>query len=113
MRNILLQHLQQELSNQSADISLHQLFSFVTLISRLRDDILLAQPANVSASVAPAILPPVIVEFISSCCDLPEDAVDCIWGVLKDMVWNGGYHQDTLGSFFKHGLERGLSACTL
>ena len=119
MGHIRLHQLQRELSADPvllSNLTLHQIFSFITLISRLKDDIILTQPAHMSASTAPAVLPPAIVDFIASCCNLTEGDVDRIWEVLRDTIWHQAHNyrqEDTMAAFTEHGHEHGLTFYTL
>jgi hypothetical protein len=96
MLNISIQWLQLQLhqSLPTADVTLGQVISFICLSSRLKDFILLTQPAPVSANIAPDILPPVVIEFLAECCKLTEDEVEGVWDVLKAPIWEGDTFQD-------------------
>ena len=97
-----------------SSITLHQLFVFITVISRVKNDIILTQPTYLSDSTPPAFLPPVIVSFLADCCQLTTDEVEHTWGTLKATVWCNvsDYHQGPRGGIFaKYGHERGLSEC--
>ena len=65
-----------------------QIVDFVTLASRLKDPILLTQPAGISVSEAPAVLPPSVVTFLQNpSATLHHPAVENCWKTLKMKVW--------------------------
>ena len=98
-----------------SDITLSQIFHFISFVSRLKDDILLTQPAHWSATVPPDILPPSVIEFLSDGCDLAQEKVETLWGILKSNIWldAGAYQDCSAAAFAKHGHVRGLAFCTL
>jgi len=75
-------------------LTLSQILHFITVASRLKDDILLTQPASVPASQPPDILPPSISAFLGDCCDLLPDFVDRCWDILWPAIWNDSRFRD-------------------
>ncbi|KAF8968974.1 hypothetical protein BDZ97DRAFT_1654410 [Flammula alnicola] len=64
------------------------LFRFVTYAARLKDDILLPQPAHHSPLIAPELLPSSVLRFLASACGFSVAATEHCWSILKDIVWN-------------------------
>ncbi|KIJ07348.1 hypothetical protein PAXINDRAFT_90571 [Paxillus involutus ATCC 200175] len=85
----LLQHLQRKpcLVTQN---TVHTLFSFISIASNLRDDMILTQPSTISSSIPPCILSPVFRIFLAAACSLSEDEVSSSWELFKDIIWEGG-----------------------
>jgi len=92
-------------------LTLGQIFCFISLASCLKDDILLTQPAKLSATNPPDILPPTITGFLGNSCDLPQAYVEQCWDILKDTIWDSAAiscdHLDS--AFTQHGHHSGLS----
>src|SRR5215472_12755193 len=63
MEPIRVRHLLPSLQGY-LDISLDQLFLFATLTARLKDDIILAQPASISPRNPPQVLPHSVIQFL-------------------------------------------------
>jgi hypothetical protein len=112
--DIPLDSLLQQFNSRSdalGDITLTTIIRFLILAAKLRNDIILTQPATLSATDPPDILPPSIAAFLGDCCDLPPHSVDHCWGILKAVVWHGSNrfldHSETF--FAKYGHHRGLS----
>jgi hypothetical protein len=85
-----------------------QIFDFITFASRLKDPILLAQPAGISVDEAPAVLPPSVAAFLGSSCNLTPPAVENCWKILKITVWE--YSESKVETAFaEHGVKHGLS----
>ena len=81
-----------ELLRTNADalttITLANLFHFVTYATRLKDDILLPQPAVYSPLVAPELLPQSVLHFLSSACGFSLETMEHCWTILKDIIWH-------------------------
>ncbi|KAF8220162.1 hypothetical protein L208DRAFT_1163067, partial [Tricholoma matsutake] len=60
---------------------------FISLASRLKDDILLAQPLSIVVSDHPDVLPPTIIAFLQASCSISEDCINSCWEALKLTVW--------------------------
>jgi hypothetical protein len=106
---LLLQQLEQQLPE--SEITLAQLTTLVSLASRLKDDILLAQPAHLAADCPPPILPPSIITFLSGSCKITVHEVEICWSLLKQTIWDGRDTQVAIdrGLFASHGFAHGLS----
>ncbi|KZP29405.1 hypothetical protein FIBSPDRAFT_727338 [Athelia psychrophila] len=91
-------------------LSISTLVQFISCAAHLKDDILLTQPADMDASMAPEILPPGIRTFLGNACDIPLDCVDVYWLALKETVWQDGSQRlgDTKSQFQKHGHNNGI-----
>jgi hypothetical protein len=76
------------LSLNYPDLSFGQVQQFISLASKLRDDILLAQPSSVPALNPPDILPPTITTFLQKSCGISVSCVDKCWEALKSTIWN-------------------------
>ncbi|KAF8239546.1 hypothetical protein L208DRAFT_1386015 [Tricholoma matsutake] len=63
-----------------------QIVDFVTFASRLKDPILLAQPAGVSVTEAPDGLPPSVAAFLGGSCNLTPSGVENYWKILKTTI---------------------------
>src|SRR6267378_4017460 len=76
-------------SSGQPSVNFEQLFRFVAFSSRLKNEILLAQPGSFSLT-GPSypILPPCIQEFISDACSIPLPLIKIIWKYLAFYSWN-------------------------
>ena len=81
-------HLSRLLAPGQPTVSLTQILKFVGYIAQLKDDILLAQPANFSPTRSHPVLPPTIQTFIANACDLPVHLVNRFWIALAPTAWN-------------------------
>lgn len=91
-------------------LTLSQIFNFISLASRLKDDILLTQPAKVPATHPPTVLPPTITTFLGKACNLPQAHVEQCWDILKDTIWDPAtVSQNSDSAFPQHGYHSGLS----
>jgi hypothetical protein len=96
-------------------LSITGLFKFIHIAEQLKDDILLAQPAEEPEHEAPEILPPSIIKLLSETCGITLDDVDLLWTELRKLIW---HTQDlfppTLDKIIlEHGHDVGLAADTL
>jgi hypothetical protein len=101
------------LSQQYPNLSFNTIQQFISLASRLKDDILLAQPSSIVVSDPPDVLPLTIVAFLQASCSIPEDCINSCWEALKSTVWlhvNSEEDNAILDDFVKHGHSRGLCA---
>jgi hypothetical protein len=91
--------------------TLNTIVHFVNLASRLKDDILLTQPAFVSPLQPPSTLPPSARQFLSDACGLPPPDIDCCWDTLKGVIWEPlNLPQDRVErDFTNYGHSRGFS----
>jgi hypothetical protein len=69
-------------------LKLSQINTLLSLLSHLKNEILLAQPATHPINKAPDFLPPAIIGFVSDCCSLDNTTVGQCWSVVKDTVWD-------------------------
>ena len=99
-------------------VAFEQLVKFVAFASRLKDDILLAQPAafNLTDNKCP-VLPPTIQGFLSDACSIPLSSINIIWKVVFQIVWKtdldispaAGASGSPLSDYVKFGHSRGIS----
>jgi len=77
------------ISSAQPPVTLEQLVKFVAFASRLKDDILLAQPAafNLADNRRP-VLPPSVQGFLSDACSIPLPSINIIWKVVFQTAWN-------------------------
>jgi hypothetical protein len=97
-------------------VNFGQLVRFVAFSSRLKNEILLAQPGSFSLT-GPSypVLPPSIQEFISDACLIPLPLINVIWKSLAFYSWN--MELDILPEsnlnlpsiYAKYGHSRGIS----
>lgn len=93
------------------DVTLKHLFNFIHITNKLRNDILLAQPASHPADEPPIALPPSVTLFLSQALDLPCAAVTVLWEVLRTEAWGGDLVLDHRMIFERYGHPIGLSEC--
>jgi hypothetical protein len=103
------------LSQEYPQLSFSQVQQFVLLASKLKDDIILAQPSSILVFDPPEILPPTIATFLQHCCDISADCVDSCWHTLKSTVWHNtnSLEDSTIHDFAVHGHSLGLCALLL
>jgi len=103
----------QELLNlmrQHGPAQLKQFLSFIHYASRLKNEILLAQPSTQDTQTAPLDLPDGIEIFLAAVCDmLLQDVID-LWGVVRNLIWEMEVLDDKAvsRSFWQHGIDMGL-----
>jgi hypothetical protein len=85
-----------------------QIVDFVTFALRLKNPILLAQPAGVSVTEAPDVLPPSVAAFLGGSCNLTPSAVEHCWKILKTTIWTYT-ESDVEAAFAEHGVKHSLS----
>ncbi|KAF8212801.1 hypothetical protein K438DRAFT_1805108 [Mycena galopus ATCC 62051] len=99
---------------QLRDHSLTHITTFIRLLSVLKNDIILGQPASITPDAAPPSLPPSVHAFISDATGLPFESVPNLWDLVKEDIW-AVHHSDTKLStseeelFRTHGWKLGLS----
>jgi hypothetical protein len=100
------------LTGQHPELSFGQVQQFICLASRLKDDILLAQPSSVLALNPPDVLPPTISAFLKNSCHISAACVEASWDTLKTTIWNDAQSlEDSLiNDFAVHGHSLGI--CT-
>jgi len=62
--------------------------TFLMYAACFKGDILLAMDAKSATNVPPPFLPASIASLLALLCDLSDEAIDMLWGLLKDVVWN-------------------------
>ncbi|KAF8802114.1 hypothetical protein BYT27DRAFT_7226507 [Phlegmacium glaucopus] len=87
----------------------------LSFASRLKDDILLAQPSSVLALNPPDVLPPTISTFLINSCGISVACVEACWDMLKTTIWYDAQSlEDSLIQHFAaHGHSLGLYAYML
>jgi len=92
-------------------LTIGTIFCFITCAARLKDDIVLTQPPEISASHAPENLPPSIRLFLGQTCNIPNSYVDICWTALKDTIWSEEVQlQGSIEPYFwEHGHAMGIS----
>lgn len=93
-------------------IGFEQIVKFIIYAARLKDDILLAQPASYSPNQSQPILPPTIQEFLSDVSTIPLQSISKFWSVLAHVAWNYNMWNSTdsyLSSYQEFGHIRGIS----
>jgi hypothetical protein len=70
------------------DLHLEQLTTFIRLAAHLKCDILLPQPLAQTTDSAPDVLPEAVVIFLSLAIGIPLLAVEPLWDLLKNDVWD-------------------------
>ena len=80
--------------NLRAQLSLSQIWRFITHAALLKKDIILTQSARHDPMQPPQFLPPAIEEYLSKLLNLDSRLVEDCWTVLRDLVWNDDYIQD-------------------
>ncbi|KAG1810711.1 hypothetical protein EV424DRAFT_1542829 [Suillus variegatus] len=106
--NHLLCHLEQEPGTIS-NTSLTSLFQFITLATRLKNDIILVEPSLSPTSDPPFVLSPAVTVFLSAGCSISPAEVNDAWSLLKDVIWSGGITVDVGRLWETHGTQRGLA----
>jgi hypothetical protein len=98
------------LTEQHPELSFGQVQKFICLTSRLKDDILLAQPSSVLALDPPDVLPPTISTFLKNSCGISTACVEACWDTLKITICHDAQSlEDTLiHDFAAHGHSLGL-----
>ena len=95
-----------------AVIGFEQIVKFITYAARLKDDILLAQPASYSPNQSEPILPPTIQKFLSDVSTIPLQSISKFWSVLAHVAWDyniGNSIDSYLSSYQEFGHIRGIS----
>ena len=98
----------------SAGLTLDQVVRFIVYATRLRDDIVLVQPANHPPECVPDFLPHSVQGFLSDACSIHLDFIPSLWGALRDTVWGGTFgkfleKEPHMSVFSQHGHNHGLS----
>jgi len=97
------------------DLTIIQVFRFISLAIKLKDDIILVQPSSVPVSEPPEILPPTTMVFLQRSCDMTEEYVINCWHILKLIIWYeaGQFDGDCEDYFIRNGHILGLCMCIM
>ncbi len=94
------------------NLSIDKVSLYSRLISRLRNDIILAQPA-VEITDPPEVIPLSIAEFLAAALHISLEDVQVSWDILKEHMWNSSKEVAIGGEecemFKNFGWDRGLS----
>jgi hypothetical protein len=103
------------LSQEFPQLSFGQVQQFISLASKLKDDILLVQPPSIPAIHPPELLPPTIATFLQDSCNISADCVGTCWSTLKSTIWNdtNSVEDHTKHQFAAQGHSRGLCVLKL
>lgn len=94
------------------------IFCYARLVQHLKNDILLAQPPELTdqkdINRPPEILPRSIAIFFGQVLALPRDYIQDSWDIVKDHVWVCGkveLTQEDRQAFKLYGWKLGISTC--
>jgi hypothetical protein len=101
------------LNRKHSKLSLQQIFKFITLATKMKNDIILVQPTSVPASDPPDVLLPSITQFLQNSCGISETCITSCWEALKAAVWyeSNSFKDTSESDFAEHGHSMGLCAC--
>ena len=108
-------HLSRLLAPGQPPILLVQILKFIGYITQLKDNILLAQPANFSPIQSRPVLPPTIQSFIANACSLPIVLVNQLWVAIAPTAWNTDIRFSPtqspgfMSAYITYGHQAGLS----
>lgn len=95
-------------------LSTCKILAFFRLVIYLKMDILLAQPASVSMSDPPPVLPLSVQVFLADATKIPYSEIAPLWEETRFILWNLPSAEQALledeEAFKKYGLPRGISA---
>ena len=93
-------------------LTLSNIHSFVVAAARLKNDIILSQPATVSIACPPGFLPTTIQQTLSGITGIPMWLISQCWMVVRDLVWSDAYttrlQANLYDVFAEHGIRHGL-----
>lgn len=99
------------------ELQLGTLFQFLSLSTRIRNDILLVQPAAHNPEEPPPFLSWGVIAFLSVACSLSAESIKTCWAALKNIVWSGVLDcpddMSTLRIFEQYGHRHGFSKSPL
>jgi hypothetical protein len=102
------------LTEQHPELSFGQVQRFISLASRLKDDILLTQPSSVLLldHHPPDVLPPSVSTFLQNSCAMSVYCVEACWNTLNSTIWNDEHtlENSLIRDFAAHGHSLGLCA---
>jgi hypothetical protein len=98
------------LTEQHPELSFDQVQWFISLASRLKDDILLTQPSSVLAFDPPDVLLPSVSTFLQNNCAISVDCVKACWEMLKSTIWIDAhsFEDSLIQDFVSYGHSLGL-----
>jgi hypothetical protein len=102
-------------STLAPNLSIMGLFNFIYIAKRLRDDILLPQPAEEPEHNAPEILPPSVTRLLADSCNIEIEDVDVLWMELRHLIWDKQDfpRHNLAGTILKYGHGLGFAPDTL
>ncbi|KAJ7602958.1 hypothetical protein DFH06DRAFT_1257773 [Mycena polygramma] len=96
-------------------IGMDKATAFVRLASRLKDEIVLAQPSTYDPSTAPSELPEHVRSFLGEATDMPDEFVSGCWSAFSQTIWTHEEDGSSSGKdakmFREFGLDHLLSLC--
>ena len=100
------------LTKHHPELSFGQVQQFISLASRLKDNILLAQLFSVLALNPPDVLPPTVSTFLQNSCGISMACVEACWDTLKSMIWHNvqSLEDSLIHDFVAHGHSLRLCA---
>ncbi|EEB95864.1 hypothetical protein MPER_05102 [Moniliophthora perniciosa FA553] len=78
----------QALHTASSTISVSQLYAFVAVCTRLKNNILVVCPSNHNVNQPPLFLPEEVIDILKGACQMSKEEVESCWNALKEEVWN-------------------------
>lgn len=110
-----MQALLEVLSKKTGLKAFERLSRLNTLVSYLKNDIILTYPSSHPVEEAPPALPPSVVSFLASSGQVsPEEIAHC-WEVVRDHVWSPEYERMdddfAYNAFAEHGAQHGFRMC--
>ena len=95
-------------------LSFTQIFHFIIYSSRIKNDIILTQPASHTPFIPPEYLSPAVQGFLAEVLQVNVHTVQQCWAAFKDLAWNEEYITQLDGNseevFQCYGIFRGLGA---
>jgi hypothetical protein len=100
------------LTQKHPELSLQQILKFITLASKMKNDIILVQPTSVPTSNPLIVLPPAITLFLKNSCGISEACVASCWKALRSTVWcdSDTFKDNSESDFAEHSHSIGLCA---
>ncbi|KAG1902956.1 uncharacterized protein F5891DRAFT_948423, partial [Suillus fuscotomentosus] len=107
----LLQHLESQPDVTSCN-SITTLFCFISITSRLKEDIILVQLAQASISEPPPVLSPAFNTFLATACSISPVQANDVWMLLQDVIWHGAIDKDLSSVWVTDAPRRGFGTFT-
>ncbi|KAG2335661.1 hypothetical protein BDR05DRAFT_953909 [Suillus weaverae] len=89
-------------------ITYFDLVTFIRHASLLKDDILQPQPQCISVAHAPDVLSDSMTTFLATSLDMSSNAVNTLWYIVKDLIWDLPMSAEDEVVFKCHGHKLGL-----